>query len=135
MRCVSLRCHGIVDAIQSHPISSNPIPSHGIASHRRRYPIPSYPILPNPFQPYPIAFDPIPSFLCGQVFFKVFQRRLTSKNCGWMHKSTLVVLYSLRGIMVGTKNHRKNNTVVWVTCVQFLAHNGFTLNVPYVANE
>ena len=62
----TIQYHGIVDAVQSHPISSNPIPSHSIASHRQRYPIPSYPILPNPIQPYPIGFDPIPSFLCGQ---------------------------------------------------------------------
>ena len=104
-----IQYHGIVDAVQSQPISSNPIPSHSIASHRRRYPIPSYPILPNPIQPYPIEFDPIPSFLRGQVVFKVFQRRLTSKNCGWIYESTLVVLYSLKSIV---KNHEPSCTVV-----------------------
>ena len=123
----TIQYHGIVDAVQSHPISSNPIPSHSIASHRRRYPISSYSILPNPIQPYPIAFDPIPSILPSwtSFFFKVFQRRLTSKNCGWIHESTLVVLYPKRYHQEPRTKLHCCLSDVW----QCLAHNGFTLRV------
>ena len=51
--------------------------------------------------------------------------------CTWIHFGSGIVPI-LRGIVVETKNYKgKNNTVVWVTCVQFVAHNGFTLTVTY----
>ena len=52
-------------------------------------------------------------------------------TCIWIHFGSDIVPI-LRGIVVSPKNHKgKNNTVVWVTCVQFVANNGFTLTVTY----
>ena len=114
---------------------SNPTPSHPTLSHRivsrritdaiRSHPIPSYPILSNPIPSYLTPSHP--SFV-DKFFFKVFQRRLTSKNCGWIHESTLVVLYPKRFRKEPRTKLHCCLSDVWAVSSR-LAHNEFTLRV------